>query len=183
MRLPILVPSQNFRGAVGMTCMSLFQVSRLLKREISYIEGTYKGYVFAMNNLFAHAKQFLGASKIRGLIVEDDIYFCNPDKCAEAILKADEMNWNFLAPYKQPGGEWVVADDNGCYNNERFSNLKDWDVVPMGGLGFYYGDINLDYKFTENSKYQGHDLNFYYDNKIELRIVDLGLKHIKTVMV
>lgn len=164
-----------------MTCMSLVQVSRLLRREITYIEGTYKGYVFAMNSLFDHARQLLGKDKIRGIIVEDDIYFNNPDKCAEAIKIADENELNFLAGYRQPGGIWTVVEEGKALTD--INQVKDWDLVEGGGLGFYYGDIDLTYKFREESdKYQGHDLNFYYDNKLNPRYIDLGLKHIKTVL-
>ena len=179
---PILTPSSSYRGAVAMTLMSLIHVARILKREVVYIQGDYKGYVFAVNNLFHNAKKVLHENITRGMIIEDDIYFSNPDKLIDAIKTADENNWNIVAPYRVPGGLWTITDDEGAYTDERKNKLKDWDVVKLAGLGFYYGDIPLDYEFTEVGKYQGHDLNFYNDNNIELRYVDFGLKHIKTVM-
>lgn len=187
---PILTPSASYRGAPAMTIMCLVQAARILKREVIYIEGTYKGYAFAITQLFSNASKILGTDKVRGMIVEDDIYFNNPDKLAEAIKKADENGWNLIAPYRVPDRDnegnlswlWTISDGEGAYTDSEIKKLKDYDEVQNGGLGFYYGDIPLDYKFREEGKYKGHDLNFYHDNQIKLRYVDLGIRHIKTVM-
>lgn len=189
----VLCPSLGQRGAIAMTVLALSHTSRNLDKELIYLESNYRGYAFAMTNLFANTKSFLiekfpdtiKNGSIRGLIVEDDIYFKNPDKLAEAIKKADLNDWNFLAPYRQPNGLWTIMDkDYKNYTDKTLAELKDWDEIGAGGLGFYYGDIPLDYVFRErDEQLYGHDLVFYKDNRIKLRVVDLGLKHLKSVLV
>lgn len=191
--LIVLCPSLGHRGAIAMSVLALTHTARNLNRELIYLESNYRGYAFAMTNLFANTKNFLEEKfpdsikngNARVLIIEDDIYFKNPEKLAEAIKKADLNDWNFLAPYYQPNGLLTIMDkDMKNYTMETVKGLNDWDEIGGGGLGFFYGTIPLGYVFKErDGELYGHDLVFYKENKIKLRVVDLGLKHLKSVLV
>jgi hypothetical protein len=146
---------------------------------------------------------------VRALCIDDDILIDEPiGRVSEIIRKADELGANIVANYRIPWkGQYIVnaigiADGNGnphFATNEQLAALKNFDRLPAGshsGLGFYYGDVPLDYKYhydhaTEeqiaNAKSfsempHAEDVNFYYDNKILLSYVDIRLRHEKNLL-
>jgi hypothetical protein len=61
---------------------------------------------------------------------------------------------------------------------EKVRAMKDWQKINAAGLGFYYGDLPLTYDFHFTN--HGEDLNFFIENKINLRIVtSLSLYHMR----
>jgi hypothetical protein len=98
-----------------------------------------------------------------------------------AIKTADNFGWNFVSPYRTRDGYCAIAKENGdLMTVDEIRNFQPFDRVPNGGLGFYYGDLPLSYRFHEDGVFGGEDLNFFYENpQLDVRIVDLGLKHLK----
>ena len=135
--------------------------------------------------------------KIRALLLDDDIILpTNLDLrvIVDAFKKADENNWNLIANYRVQH----TATENGMVNvmmkrkkNDQYSfysdsdlaKLKTFDELPdtVSGLGFYYGEINLDYQFHYDDRPE--DINFFRDNKIQLRYLDLRLYHEKKIYI
>jgi hypothetical protein len=68
---------------------------------------------------------------------------------------------------------------------EEYKTIKPYDQIAMAGLGFYYGDLPLNYKFHADGKpYLGEDLNFFFDNPdIKPRVAPVQLKHLKVMAI
>lgn len=135
--------------------------------------------------------------KIRALLLDDDIILPrNLDLrvIVDAFKKADENNWNLIANYRvqhtavENGMANVMMkrkknDQYSFYSDEDLAKLKTFDELPdtVSGLGFYYGEINLDYQFHYDDRPE--DINFFRDNKISLRYLDLRLYHEKKIYI
>ena len=135
--------------------------------------------------------------KIRALLLDDDIILpTNLDLrvIVDAFKKADENNWNLIANYRvqhtatENGMVNVMMkkrkdDQYSFYSNSDLAKLKTFDELPdtVSGLGFYYGEINLDYQFHYDDRPE--DINFFRDNKIKLRYLDLRLYHEKKIYI
>jgi hypothetical protein len=131
---------------------------------------------------------------VRGLWIDDDILIDEPiGRVSAAIRKADETGANIVANYRIPWRDDTIVNALGISNEkgdlghfatmDELKNLKDFDKLPMGshcGLGFYYGDIPLDYRF--HFDVMAEDVNFFRDNKIRLSYCDLKLRHNKSVL-
>jgi hypothetical protein len=146
---------------------------------------------------------------VRALWLDDDILIDEPiSRVSAAIKKADEIHANIVANYRIPWHNDTIVNSIGLpgpdgvphfATSEELAALKNWQQLPPrshAGLGFYYGDVPLDYKYHYDyaSKEdqlkakswfdlpKAEDVNFYYDNKITLTYVDLTLKHDKHVL-
>jgi hypothetical protein len=135
--------------------------------------------------------------KIRALLLDDDIILpTNLDLrvIVDAFKKADENNWNLIANYRvqhtatENGMVNVMMkrkkdDQYSFYSDSDLAKLKTFDELPdtVSGLGFYYGEINLDYQFHYDDRPE--DINFFRDNKIQLRYLDLRLYHEKKIYI
>jgi hypothetical protein len=134
---------------------------------------------------------------VRALWMDDDMLIDEPlGRVVEAIKKAEELHANIVANYKiiWTGQKIINAlglastiDGKGdAYfaTDEQLEKLKNFEKLPPGshcGLGFYYGDLPLDYKFHYDTK--AEDVHFFQENKIELTYVDLLLRHDKHVLI
>lgn len=120
---------------------------------------------------------------VRGFIVDSDIVV-HP-KYAETIILnmklADEMNYNFVIPYRVNEDTDIIKKDGRKMTIDEYHKIDNLSKVFAAGLGFYYGDIILDYEF-----YQGNfseDINYMVDNKLDVRVCkDIHLFHKKPVM-
>lgn len=135
--------------------------------------------------------------KIRALLLDDDIILprnLDLNIIVNAFKKADENNWNLIANYRvqhtatESGMVNVMMkrrkdDQYSFYSDEDLVKLKTFDELPdtVSGLGFYYGEINLDYQFHYDDRPE--DINFFRDNKIPLRYLDLRLYHEKKIYI
>lgn len=135
--------------------------------------------------------------KIRALLLDDDIILprnLDLNIIVNAFKKADENNWNLIANYRvqhtatESGTTNVMMkrkenDQYSFYSDEDLAKLKTFDELPdtVSGLGFYYGEINLDYQFHYDDRPE--DINFFRDNKIPLRYLDLRLYHEKKIYI
>ena len=151
----------------------------------------------------------------RALWIEDDILIsaAQAREIAEMIVKADENHWNIVAPYSAGLVETTPCptcgqntDDNWTYYHfpdketgeigrrftlEEIQALKPYDPIDgLGGLGFYYGDVNTDYVWHEGDckgqdrdgmpAYSGIDWNYYLENNIVLRHYPIVIYHDKS---
>jgi hypothetical protein len=116
-------------------------------------------------------------------MIDDDILLKSSEQnnLRIAIETADKFNWNFVAPYRVRDGFTSIAKENGeLLTPDEVRAMKPFDKVANGGLGFYYGDLPLTYRFHEDGIFGGEDLNFFHENpQLDPRIVDLNLKHLK----
>lgn len=134
--------------------------------------------------------------KIRGMFWDDDLIIrptYNVRTLAESIVEADKHAWNLVGNYRTlQDGDTVIANvlmhhkygaATVSYTDEEIASLKNLDPLPdtVSGLGFYYGDISLDYKFHWDSIPE--DLNFFIDNKLALRFSDVQLLHEKKTLI
>lgn len=135
--------------------------------------------------------------KIRALLLDDDIILprnLDLNIIVDAFKKADENNWNLIANYRvqhtatENGMVNVMMkrrknDQYSFYSDDDLAKLKTFDELPdtVSGLGFYYGEINLDYQFHYDDRPE--DINFFRDNKIQLRYLDLRLYHEKKIYI
>ena len=143
----------------------------------------------------------------RVLWIEDDIAL-NPGQAMElarAIMKADENGWNLVTPYCtgfRDGGEynWVyfknpneaTGEIGRPFTEEEIQALMPFEEIhALGGLGFYYGDLFLDYVWYEGTynghdrfglpSYSGIDWNYMLDNRLALRHYPVSIAHEKPV--
>lgn len=123
---------------------------------------------------------------IRAIMIDDDILIGDQQKLIDGISMADMWGWNFISPYRTKDGKVVLCKDNGdMMTQAEYLEVKPWDQVANGGLGFYYGDLPLNYHFYEGgvgAKHAGEDLNFFSDNpQLKIRALDLDLIHVKAI--
>jgi hypothetical protein len=157
-----------------------------------YWGGT--GTAAGRNLMFSPLKRY---GKGRGFIIDYDIKFpaSHLQKLVDAMKKADERHLNIVSPYfiplKDVTDPWTPVKqgivsylhrDGTPFTKKEMLDLKDWKRIEVAGLGFYYGDIDPNYKFREMSgESGGEDINFFLDNKIPVYHVDLAISHLKTV--
>ena len=164
---------------------------------------------FGMENMIE--KRDIGDGKtadvFRVLWIEDDIILDQRQavEIGQMITKADENGWNIVAPYTtgfRDGGEfnWVyfylpnkeTGEIGRPFTEDEIRALKPYDPLNgLAGLGFYYGDLYLDYVWYEGTyngrdrfglpSYSGIDWNYFLDNKVALRHYPLLISHEKPV--
>ncbi len=136
---------------------------------------------------------------IRMLWLDSDIRIISrAEDIAKEFEFADKMHLNLVAEYNALWSENKIVStiekplENGLYqtlSQEEIEKYKKEAYLPKGyvaGLGFYYGDFDLNYKF-EFGKY-GEDINFYrymYENypDFNLTLSNIEVKHIKQVLI
>ena len=186
---PVLIPTLDGSADVS-TIHVLDTVIRGLNREPVYITSMgNKGISNTRTWLFKSVKRLFEANGFksnvaRGFIIDSDICLLGPDsqKIFNYVLDADTEKRNFVIPYNFPSGQISVFKEN---ENKNLEMLDRGDKLPeftkCAGLGFYYGDIPLDYVF-HNDVYAGEDVYFFLDNfKLEQNKVvkDIKLLHKK----
>lgn len=135
---------------------------------------------------------------IRMLWYDVDVLPVNtdPDKLAEMIRTADENHWNLLGHYWQwdqdkhtassTFNKTFVGEDGEHYYNlwspQELAALKPYQELPdtVGGLGFYYGDMPLDWHFQFHGE-DGEDTRFFIESKLPLRWFPVNLLHLKAM--
>lgn len=185
--VPVICATRDYQGAAAQTIVSIWNVLWKMGREPAYAQFPAHGYAFVRTNGFRGLAADLKTDKVRGILIDDDIILPHQSQNAlgTAITIADTYNFNFVSPYRVKDGYVSIAHSNGqLMHPDEYSQLKPWDRVPNAGLGFYYGDIPLDYIFHEEEPFAGEDLNFFYENpQLDIRQVDLGLRHIKQMSI
>lgn len=181
----VVCATRDFQGAVAETIVTLWNVLWQMKRSPVYCQFQSHGYAFVRAGVFRDLKSSYEKDVIRGIMIDDDILLKSDQQknLQSAIETADKFHWNFVSPYRVRDGFTSIARENGdLMTVEEVRNLRPFDRIANAGLGFYYGDMPLSYKFHEEGVFGGEDLNFFHENPtLEPRCVDLSLKHLKVV--
>jgi hypothetical protein len=182
---PVVCATRDARGAVAQSIVTIWNALYAMNREPIYVQFEAHGYAFVRSGVFRQLKEDLGATRIRGIMIDDDILIKDQVELMKAIATADQYNWNFVAPYRVRDGYVALAHESGdLFTVEETKRLRPWDRVPNAGLGFYYGWLPIDYKFHEDGAFGGEDLNFFWDNPwLEPRVYGLSLLHLKTMAI
>ena len=198
--LVILIPSRDGRAFVD-TVAALCLAAASLKKEPLIVCCDGLTYWDARNNVIAklarHLKNFniKHENIIRALWVDNDILIQESvDMLTMHIVWADTNDCNIVANYKTTWGPGQVAntimfsnqDGTGTYRNvtdEELEGLSDRtpQIGMVGGLGFYYGNVPLDYEYRIYPPYMTEDICFYCDNKVYLTYLPIKLLHSKQV--
>jgi hypothetical protein len=198
----IIVPTAAGKADIE-TIFKLSTIPVFLNKRLFPIISYNKGISASRTNAFNLARNNLDkmgvkhGGKIRALLWDDDLLLPrNLDLriIVDTFKKADENNWNLIANYRvqhtatENGMVNVMMkrkkdDQYSFYSDEELVKLKTFDELPdtVSGLGFYYGEINLDYQFHYDDRPE--DINFFRDNKIQLRYLDLRLYHEKKIYI
>lgn len=181
--VPVICPTRDYQGAVAQSIVTIWNALWLMGREPAYVQFGAHGYAFVRSGCFAGLRDQFKVDSMRGLMIDDDILIKSQQELIDAITIADKYKWNFVAPYRVRDGYTTIADKDGTLLTvDEVRKFQPWDRIEKAGLGFYYGDLPLTYKFHENAPHGGEDLNFWADNpQLEPRIVDLELVHLKVM--
>lgn len=181
--VPVVCATRDFQGAVAETIVTLWNSLWSLGKSPVYVQFQSHGYAFVRAGVFANMKQEFKTDVVRGFMIDDDVVLkaTSQQLLMAAITTADQYHWNFVSPYRTRDGYVAVSKENGdLMTVEEVRSFAHFDRIPNAGLGFYYGDLPLNYRFHEDGVFGGEDLNFFYDNpQLEPRIFDLGLQHLK----
>jgi hypothetical protein len=135
-------------------------------------------------------------AEIRGLWYDDDIIIESPPNyVVDTFMQAEAQKLNIIGNYVLPWQKGTLINSIGIPDKDgipRFATddqlnaLKNLDPLPpgsVGGLGWYYGRIPLDYVFHwDSNDSTGDDVNFYIENQIKLSYTDIVLLHDKHVL-
>lgn len=176
-KIPVIIADISEKASVRSVNIISNAILSLNKQGVIKMIGG-KGYFTAIRNLtFSTLKKELGINKVRGIMLDSDVILeCDYKTLADVMKEADEKNINFVIPYKNGNSSYSLwHKDMNPYTQDEYNKLKDGDKIEYSGLGFYYGDIPLDYIFHSDVK--GEDHYFFEDNKLDVRVI----KSIKTV--
>lgn len=186
---PILCVTRGEQGAPGVTIATIYSALFCQRRTPIYIQNGGLGYAHARNVLFRDARQKLGTRLVRGFLLDDDIVLKDQKELERVLAHADKQHWNVVAPYRALNNRFSIlktipVQANGTstemLTEGELSKIQPWEHIQLAGLGFYYGDIPLDYVFHEGDPYVGEDLNFFHENAhLETRLAPIYLEHIK----
>ena len=181
--VPVICATRDFQGAVAETVVTLWNTLFAMKRSPVYCQFQSHGYAFVRAGVFRDLRKVYKMEVIRGIMIDDDILLKSAEQnnLRIAIETADKFSWNFVAPYRVRDGFTSITKQNGeLLSPDEVRAMKPFDRIGNAGLGFYYGDLPLSYRFHEDGIFGGEDLNFFHENpELETRIVDLHLKHLK----
>ena len=187
--LPVLMVSLDGRGDVE-TFLNLGDLADRLNREMLFINSSASGIEHARTYAFRVLKDGLKKLKgadapekvVRGLWVDSDIRLEGDVMVLkQEIEDADKGNYSFSVAYPQLNMSDIIVSENDA---ERVlmpgeaKNMPNRSKILASGLGFYYGDLYLDYTFRFTG--YGEDVNYFLDNKIDLRLVNsVEVSHVK----
>ncbi len=190
---PILCPTRH-SGPPATTMYSLVSAVFEMGFWPLYVQQSRYGFAFTRTCCFIRLKSIIDVNRVRGLFIDDDMLLEDKKGFGAAVTRAEEHGWSFVAPYRQSyslGEGLTVEVVDVCFDGSGREtglsdahNLKPWQRVTTAGLGFFYGDLPLDYTFKEGDPNKspgiGEDYNFFHDNPdIEVRLAPLRVGHIK----
>ncbi len=183
--VPVIIPTRDEQGGVGRTVATVWNVCFALRKAPIYIHSSCVGYAKVRSQTFQQAlKDMEGETRVRGFLIDDDILVTAADELQKAVQIADRNGWNIVAPYRiKDGRVCVCKDDASMITVEEFALLKPYAEVKYAGLGFYYGNLPLDYIFhSDNQPFHGEDLNFFHDHpELAPKVAPIPIKHLKVM--
>jgi hypothetical protein len=187
---PILCTTRDEQGAVAVTVATMYAALYCLRRTPTYVQIGALGYAKSRTLLFRDAYQRYQSAYVRGFLIDDDIRLADQKALEQVIRTADANRWNVVAPYRGKSGRFSIikkipprpsGTSTEMITEDELVKIKPYDEVELAGLGFYYGDIPLQYEFHEGNPYTGEDLNFFHDNALHIRLAPLYLEHLKSM--
>jgi hypothetical protein len=182
--VPVVCPTRDEQGAVARSVAILWNVIYATRRLPCYIHASCVGYARVRTDSFKETQRAVKTTATRGFMIDDDILLTDEDALYDAVKIADRNRWNIVAPYRTKHGRVCICNEQGhMLTVEEFAKLGPYAPVPMAGLGFYYGDLPLEYEFHSDGKpFTGEDLNFWYDNPgLKPRVAPIPTKHLKVI--
>ena len=180
---PILIPSTDAKMDIS-TLINLYDISFGLEKKPMFVQSQVTALLFARTEIFRILKNMSNKDTMRGLMIDSDILIPINEvkKITEEIKKADIENYNFVIPYPSSSGSSVYSFADGKYKQiDDIGDMRRMETCDASGLGFYYGDLPLSYKFRSDNDI-GEDINFFVDNKIKPKIVsNIEILHYKRV--
>ena len=182
--VPIVLISEDMK-VVSITLKAILEAIYNSQKipALFHLEST--GLVHARNEAMKQLQKYFGDGMVRGFLLDSDIYFVDTmDKLAAEMKNADEKHKNFIAPYKDKMQQWNV-----WVANKRLDKLDGFygKVISQAGLGFYYGDIPVSYRFHmvlnhDGDSTDGEDIIFFNENrKLKPYLANLKLAHMKVM--
>jgi len=189
--MPILIPTLDRRAAVE-------TISAVVSAGIAYgknplvILSSDSGLLLSRSVNFFNLSEMLKINKTRGFMIDSDIAYISGN-IVEYIKRADKERVSFVAPYRiifKGQIKYALSLDGiNVIDEEEFKKLNDWQEIKTAGLGFYYGDLPLDYTFRLSGEVKkgahitGEDFNFFLDNNIKPRLAkNIVLGHLKQIV-
>ena len=156
----VICPTRDEQGAVARSVAILWNVIFATQRLPCYIHASCVGYARVRTNSFQEARKNVDKDLVRGFLIDDDILLTDENALYEAVRLADRNHWNIVAPYRTKHGRVCLCDATGeMMTVQQFAQMAPYAPIPLAGLGFYYGDIPLNYEFHADGKpFQGEDL-------------------------
>ena len=153
----------------------LIHVSNLIKRNIQFTSTSGSALTISRSQNFSTIKQNIlsnsdNPSDAYVLLMDSDLGIDNsPQELADVFLEAEKNDYNIIGHYKKRDFSSTLLDrtTHNVLDNDTVNSLMKEKYVSMNNyyypIGFYYGRLNLDYKFRMDMK--GEDINFIEDNK------------------
>jgi len=180
----IIIPSPD-RRSVPETLKIILEAVYMYPKKPALVSVSSTGLLWSRTTAFQELKKIFEVDKMRGFMIDSDIILQEkPEVILEFMKKADNEKTNFVAPYKVlPNLRYAISLD-GINLIDDLTKIKEWQKVKAGGLGFYYGNLPLNYMFHMDEKLggRGEDFYFYLDNKIPLHVAkNIKLLHLKEI--
>lgn len=168
------------------------------KKYFHAIAGGGVSLVISINSCIRTLNKFVADNGIehngiaRVFILYDSVRInASPEELGADMARAELEHTNIIADYRS---NWFgkvfnmigAPDISGEYRfleNSEIKALKHFEPMPEGyiaGLGCYYGDLPLGYKFHYNTDdIYSEDINFFRDNKIRWSYWALSIDRFK----
>lgn len=186
--MPIILVSTDGK-AMANTIKTLTELAYEVGRIPALIVVTQTGILNARQVGLVMLKEYFRHNP-RGFLIDGDIEVVSNDGILrEYVLKADKEGVSFVGAYfTKQGITDVMTEFPKTINAEQYAELEDWADIKAAGLGFYYGEIPLDYTFRFDAKPDlsggmGEDFHFFMDHpsfntKLAKNII---LGHVKAI--
>ena len=183
--MPIIIATPDAR-AVATTIKILIEAAYEAKKTPLLLVLTQSALMNARQAGFEKLKEYFSKNP-RGFIVDSDIEIISASKnLLYYIKKADKENCSFVSGYYTLQGITdIMLHYPSTVKPEEYIKIKDWEKIDVAGLGFYYGELPLSYKFKydaqpDNKTGMGEDFYFFKDNKFNVKLAkNISLGHIK----
>ena len=167
--MPIVICTPDERS-VAITIKELTEIGYLIGKNPALFVSSQTGILQARQTSLQQVKNYF-TSTPRGFIIDSDVWLqSTTDETIKYIKRADDEHCSFVGGYLEPTGIVALQVKRGeQITQEQYKTIPDWSPVELAGLGFYYGDIPLDYTFKFDANIVtgggfGEDFNFFNDH-------------------